>query len=206
MMSSHSGFNFTQIHPKCENVPVNADYIVRLAQEHDYPEIDALQVRHLFDNLSESEKKDGFLSALMSSEQIDAIAKDPGIAVSYRGSELVGFFCASHPHQWNGNPIIQALISTLSAPSVLGDRLHLDTTCLFGPMCVKPHARGTGVLLQLYQLISDSVRDRFATAIAFIAVENPRSLAAVSKFGWTPAARFLHNGREFHALFHNLTP
>jgi hypothetical protein len=205
-MLSYSGFNSTQIPQNCEEVSTRLDYIVRLAHEDDYPEIAALQVRHLVDNLSESEKKDGFLSALMSREQMDAIAKDPGIAVAYRGAELAGFFCASHLQQWDGNPIIEALISSLSSPSLLSHRLHPDSTCLFGPMCVQPRERGTKVLLQLYQLISASVRDRFANAIGFIAVKNPRSLAAVSKFGWTPAARFLCNGREYHALFHDLTP
>jgi hypothetical protein len=205
-MPSYSGFNSTQVPTNSKEVPTNTDCIVRLAQEDDYPKIAALQVRHLIDNLSEGEKKEGFLSALMSGEQMDAIAKDPGIAVAYRGSELAGFFCASQLQQWDRNPIIEALISSLRVPSLLGDRLHPDTTCLFGPMCIQPGERGTGILLQMYQLISDSVRDRFATAIAFIAVENPRSLAAVSKFGWTPATRFLCNGREYHALFHDLTP
>ena len=205
-MLSRSVFNSTQIPPNCDEVSARPDYSVRLAHEDNYPEIAALQVRHLIDNLSESEKKDGFLSALMSPEQMDAIARDPGIAVAYRGAELAGFFCASHLQQWDGNPIIAALVSSLHRPSLLGDRLHLDTTCLFGPMCIRPRDRGTGVLLQLYALMSESVRDRFAAAIAFIAVENPRSLAAVSKFGWTPVTRFLCNGRSYHALFHDLSP
>jgi hypothetical protein len=205
-MLSYSVFNSPQIPQNCEEASARPDYIVRLAHQDDYPEIAALQERYLIDNLSESEKIDGFLSALMSREQMDAIAKDPGIAVAYSGAELAGFFCASHLQQWDGNPIVAALISSLRGPSLLGDRLHPDTTCLFGPMCIQPRERGTGVLIQVYQLMSESVRDRFATAIAFIAVENPRSLAAVSKFGWTPAARFTCNGREFHALFHDLTP
>jgi hypothetical protein len=205
-MLSHSAFNSTQISPNCEEVSARPDYIVRLAHEDDYPDIAALQMRHLIDNLSESEKKDGFLSALMSREQMDSIAKDPGIAVAYRGAELAGFFCASHLQQWDGNPIIAALLSSLRRKSLLGDRLHPDTTCLFGPMCIQTRERGTGVLRQLYQLMSESVRDRFATAIAFIAVENPRSLAAVSKFGWTPATQFFCNGRSYHALFHDLSP
>jgi hypothetical protein len=205
-MPSYSLFNSIPIPPNCEEVSAQPDYVVRLAHENDYPEIAALQVRHLIDNLSESEKKDGFLSALMSRERIDAIAKDPGIAVAYRGAELAGFFCASHLQQWDGSPIIEALISSLRRQPLLGDRLHPNTTCLFGPMCVQPRERGTGILLQLYQLVSESVRDRFATAIAFIAVENPRSLAAVSKFGWTPATQFICNGRVYHGLFHDLSP
>jgi hypothetical protein len=205
-MLPYSVFNSTQIAPNCEEVSARRDYIVRLAHEDDYPEIAALQMRHLVDNLSESERKDGFLSALMSREQMDAIAKDPGIAVAYRGAEVAGFFCASHLQQWDGNPIIAALISCLRRQSSLGDRLHPDTTCLFGPMCLQPRERGTGILLQLYKFMSESVRDRFSTAIAFIAVENPRSVAAVSKFGWTPATQFLCKGRAYHALFHDLSP
>jgi hypothetical protein len=203
-MPSYSGSKAIQVSSNGEEYPVDPGYILRLACEDDYPKIDALQVRHLIDNLSEGEKKDGFLSALMSGEQIDAIAKDRGIAVAYRGAELAGFFCGSRLQQWDRNPIIDALVSCLSVPSLLGDHLRRDNTCLFGPMCVQPRERGTGLLLQLYQLVLDSMRDRFAIAIAFIAVENPRSLASVSKFGWTPAARFFC-GREYHALFHDLT-
>jgi hypothetical protein len=204
-MLSGSALNSLQTRPN-EEVAAKPDYIVRLAQEHDYPQIDELQVRNLIDNLSESERKDGFLSSLMSNTQMDAIVKDPGIAVAYRGVDLAGFFCASHLQQWDGNPIIKTLRAALSMPSFLGERLHPDTTCLFGPMCVRPCERGTGVLLQLYRFALRSVGDRFANAIAFIAVGNPRSLAAVSKFGWTPATRFLCNGREYHALYHDLTP
>jgi hypothetical protein len=124
-MLPYSVFNSTQIAPNCEEVSARRDYIVRLAHEDDYPEIAALQMRHLVDNLSESERKDGFLSALMSREQMDAIAKDPGIAVAYRGVEVAGLCVSSHA---NGEPeYCYSYISSCQNPCATVFRLRLPS-------------------------------------------------------------------------------
>jgi GNAT superfamily N-acetyltransferase len=182
----------------------DSEITVRNADPRDYQNIKVLQHQHFIGTLVESDRRDGFLSAEMTDEQIDSIAKDPGIVVAYDVEDLLGFFCVSRLYQWVGSPIVEALLASLSQRSADGRSFDLGASCLFGPMCVTPSRRGTGVLSEMYQHAVQFAGQRFATAIAFISVENPRSLAAVSKLGWSPRPRFLCNGREYYAFCHSL--
>jgi GNAT superfamily N-acetyltransferase len=177
---------------------------VRKAGAPDYQKIKVLQHQHFIHTLAEADKRDGFLSAEMTDEQVAAIANDPGIVVAYDVEDLLGFFCVSHLYQWAGNPIVEALLDSLGQQSVNAESCDFQACCLFGPMCVTPSRRGTGLLSEMYQYAVQFARRRFATAIAFISVENQRSRAAVAKLGWSPSSRFLCNGREYYALRHNL--
>ena len=179
---------------------------VRMANREDYSHILALENNNYIDNLQDIERKDGFLSAKMSEAQVDAIAKDLGIAVAYEGEELVGFFCVSRPEHWPSDSIVHHLVHYLKTD--LRDTRMADpqSFCIFGPMCLAPSARGKGVLGMLYEAANANLGGRFAAAAGFICTENPRSLAAMAKLDWEPAGRFQRGTREYYALIRDIAP
>ena len=177
---------------------------IRLATCEDYPHILALQDSNYIDNLQDFQRKDGFLSAKMTDEQLAAIAKSLGIAVARETEAFLGFFCVSRPEHWQPDSIVHSLLHCLKTD--LHDTRVIDpeSYCIFGPMCLSASARGKGVLKKLYEYAVANLNGRFAAAVGFISTENPRSLGAMSKLDWQPVGRFKWGGRQYHALVRNI--
>ena len=79
----------------------NAEF--SLAQDRDFSAIVRLNELNFIKNLSESEREDGFLSAIFSLEQIAAMAGDLGITIATVDGALAGFLCAFHHDFDHGN-------------------------------------------------------------------------------------------------------
>ena len=176
---------------------------IRFAEREDYSRILALQDDNYIENLCDAERKDGFLSAKMSETQIDAIAKDLGIAVVYEVEEaetLLGFFCVSRFGHWQAGSIVHRLVHVLQTDFRDTRVSDPQNYCIFGPMCLTAAARGKDVLGRLYEHAIANLPGRFSAAIGFISVDNPRSLNAMAKLGWKPVGRFLWGEWQFHAL------
>ncbi len=174
--------------------------VVRMARADDYPNIISLQKANQIGNLTEAERKNGFLSAEIPEERIDAFAADAGIVVAYEQAEFAGFFCISRLASWRGNAIIDALVESFEKSDEYAAKNISETMCLFGPMCLSQVARGKGILEKMIELAIASAKTQFGNAISFIAVDNERSVNAVAKLGYRPARRFTSGGREYHAL------
>ncbi|KWZ38478.1 MULTISPECIES: acetyltransferase [Burkholderia] len=174
--------------------------VVRMARSGDYPNIISLQKANQIANLSEAERKNGFLSAEIPEAKIEALATDAGIVVAYEQAEFAGFFCISRLDQWRGNAIIDALAASFEDERDAASSDFSGNACLFGPMCLSQVARGKGILEKMIDLATASAKTRFSAAISFIAVDNERSLNAVAKLGYKPAHRFMSGEREYHAL------
>ncbi|WP_082727559.1 acetyltransferase [Burkholderia mayonis] len=178
--------------------------VVRMAHSEDYPNILSLQKANQIANLTEAERKNGFLSAEIPEKTVDAIASDIGIVVAYEQSEFAGFFCISRLDPWRGNAIIDALVASFEKSGEYTLEELSDTVCLFGPMCLSRVARGNGILEKMIGFAIASAKARFKNAISFIAVDNERSANAVAKLGYRPVHRFVSGEREYHALVADL--
>ncbi|HZD41876.1 MAG TPA: hypothetical protein VE131_14225, partial [Terriglobales bacterium] len=71
-----------------------AGFFFRRAISRDYPTILRLQSENLITNLSEEERKEGFLSAEFSLEQVASIAEDLGTTIATVDGAVVAFLCA----------------------------------------------------------------------------------------------------------------
>lgn len=174
--------------------------VVRMAHSDDYPNILALQKANQIGNLTEAERKNGFLSAEIPEERIGALASDTGIVVAYDQAEFAGFFCISRLASWRGNAIIDALVASFEQSEEYASHRISETMCLFGPMCLNQVARGKGILEKMIGLAIESAKTQFENVISFIAVDNARSVNAVAKLGYRPVRRFTSGEREYHAL------
>lgn len=177
---------------------------VRLAKREDYLRILDLESRNYIDNVPEAERRDGFLSARMTEEQVDRIAQEVGIAVAYEGEELVGFFCVSRPEHWPSDSIVHRLVHYLTADLRDARLADPEGFCIFGPMCLSPTARGTGILGKMYEILNANLGEHYAAGAGFISTKNPRSLAAVAKLDWQPVGRFSRGDREYYALVRDI--
>jgi hypothetical protein len=68
-----------------------ASVVFRRAQPQDYPAILRLQSQNFIANLSEEERKEGFLSAEFSREQVAKMAEDLGTTLATLNGEVLAF-------------------------------------------------------------------------------------------------------------------
>jgi hypothetical protein len=179
--------------------------IIRLATHEDYKKILQLENENYVDNVPDSLRKDGFLSAKMSEVQLGRIANDLGVTVAYDGNTFLGFFCVSRIVHWPSESVVHKLVDYLK--NIYLDERVTDPNgfCIFGPMCLSPSARGKDVLPRLYEFTIENINGHILTATGFISVKNPRSLRAIAKLGWQPTGRFTWRDGEYHALIRNIS-
>jgi hypothetical protein len=173
----------------------------RPLRDEDLPSLLALQEANLHANLSDAERADGFLSARFGGEQFTAMADQVGVLVAVEGDRVAGYACASEVDYNRRFPLLAAMIDAF--PRVPYQRRSLDRAACFvyGPVCVGRAWRGQGVLRGLVQALRQHTAGRFDCGVAFIAQDNPRSLAAhVQGLGLIQAGRFEHNARTYHIV------
>ena len=91
---------------------VMASLVFRRAQPPDYPAILRLQSANFIANLSEEERKEGFLSAEFSPEQASRLTEDLGMTLATSTGELLGFPCAFRNEFDHGSPVIAKMLDT----------------------------------------------------------------------------------------------
>ncbi len=171
------------------------------ATEKDYQAILDLQAKYYIQSLSPEERRDGFLSAEFSRSQIAAMADDLGIVVARVAGRLVGYVCASRVDLMPRPPILDVMMRGLQGVIFHGTHLSVVPMFIYGPVCIDTRARGRGILQALFLKLKAPLIGRFEVGVAFIAHDNPRSLAAhTRRLGMEIVGSFEHNGSRFHTV------
>jgi predicted GNAT superfamily acetyltransferase len=182
---------------------LNVQY--RRAEAGDYREIVRLNTTNFITNLSPQERKEGFLSAVFSEQQVAAIAGDLGIVVAVTDGWLVGFLCAFRNEFEHGSPVVAAMLESY-------DRVRFDSKLLknyrsyvYGPVCIERAYRGKGVLRGLFEAQKRDLAGKFEIGVALVACANLHSLNAhVAGLGMTQVGDFEVNGDTFATVVFRL--
>jgi L-amino acid N-acyltransferase YncA len=174
---------------------------VRRATPADLDGILEILRRNHVENLSAEERDEGFLSAQFSREQLTEMINDIGIVVACDRDGVVGFLCATRPEFDHGAPIIKKMLDTCSQAEYDGQRLRDYRPFIYGPVCIEQSHRGQGLLSDLFEKLTRLVADQFEIGIAFVAHQNPHSLAAhTDGLGMTAVRNFEWNDDEYALL------
>lgn len=173
----------------------------RRAESPDYPAIVRLNEANFIANLSDEERKQGFLSALFSLEQTAQIAEDLGTMVAVIDGAIAGFLCAFRKEFAAGSPVIGKMLESYDRLSFEGEPLSAFKSYIYGPVCVGREYRGMGLLRGLYEAQKKELAGHFEIGVAFVSRENSRSLGAhVAGLGMVDAGDFEVNGRRYATL------
>ena len=176
------------------------------AEQSDYDDILELQERCYIENLPPEKRKDGFLSAKFTFAQIAAMARDLGIVVARSGDRTVAYMCASRIDLTPRPPILDAMLKSLEGGTFREKPLSDARMFVYGPVCIDEKCRGVGLLKGMFDRLKASLAGDFEVGVAFIASDNPRSLAAhVSGLEMDKLALFKYGGKEYHAIAFSLT-
>ena len=179
----------------------------RRAVPDDYQEILRLQSANFIANLSDEERKKGFLSAQFTLEQTAQIAADLGTTLAVVEGRVAGFVCAFRNEFETGLPVIAQMMASYDRLVFEGRPLSSFQSYIYGPVCIAKEYRGRGLLRGLYETQKSDLAGRFDIGIAFVARNNPHSLAAhVHGLGMVEAGDFTFKENRYATLAFRLPP
>ncbi len=177
----------------------------RAASAEDYCAILRLQDSNYIANLSEQERRQGFLSAQFTPGQVAQMAEDLGTTIALVGNELAGFLCAFRPDFPTGSPVIAKMLESYELFEFEGRPLSRYRSYLYGPVCIAREYRGRGLLRGLYHAQVKGLAGRFEVGAAFVARTNPHSLEAhIKGLGMTEVGDFAVKGNRYATLVFRL--
>ena len=178
-----------------------SEFVFRPAVAEDYPSILRLQSANYITNLSDEERKEGFLSAQFTPEQTAAIAEDLGTMVAVVDHELAGFLCAFRREFDTGSPVIAKMLDSYDRVTFEGKALSSFNSYIYGPVCIAREHRRRGLLRGLYEAQKRDLAGRYEVGVAFVSRSNPHSLQAqVAGLGMIEVGDFELKGNVYVIL------
>jgi hypothetical protein len=150
----------------------------RRAGTADYEAILGLQAANYVANLSEEERREGFLSAEFSRQQVAAMAEDLGIMIAVEAGVVAGYLCAFRNEFGHGSPVLAEMLKSYDRVQFRGRPLSSYNSYVYGPVCVGKKYRQRGLLRSLYEAQKRDLAGRVDVGVAFVARSNPHSLQA----------------------------
>jgi predicted GNAT superfamily acetyltransferase len=173
----------------------------RKARPAEYSDILRLQSANYIANLSEEERKQGFLSAEFTPEQTAQIAEELGTIVVVIDDQIVGFVCAFRNEIETGSPVIAKMLESYDRMVFEGSVLSSFRSYIYGPVCIAREYRGRGLLRGLYDAQKKDLAGQFEIGVAFVSRSNPHSLDAhVKGLGMTGVGNFECRGIVYVTL------
>jgi hypothetical protein len=177
------------------------DSIARIATESDIDGILQLQSQNLYANLSGDELADGFVTTPFTPELIRDLLTQDGTFVAESEGRIVGYILAGRWEFYSQWEIFRLMISRLPELSFQGEKIAIDRSFQYGPVCVDRTLRGSGILSQMFETMQSSFAPRLPIGVTFINKLNHRSLAAHHrKLNFEIIDEFEFNHGHFHTL------
>ena len=178
-----------------------ASVVFRRAQPQDYSAILRLQSDNFIANLSEEDRKEGFLSAEFSREQVAKLAEDLGTSIATVDAKVAAFLCAFRNEFNHGSPVIAKMLDAYPSVRFDGKPLSSHNSYIYGPVCVDRAYRRRGLLRGLYEAQKQDLAGKFDIGVAFVSRRNPHSLNAhIAGLGMSEVGDFELKGNVYVIL------
>ncbi|MGB7951099.1 MAG: hypothetical protein WCH75_25750 [Candidatus Binatia bacterium] len=177
----------------------------RAVPEH-YPAILRLQSANYIGHLPMEERREGFLSAEFTADQIARMAADLGIMIAVDDKGVVaGYLCAFRNEFDHGSPVLAKMLESYDRVRFEGKPLSAYASYVYGPVCIDRGYRRRGLLRGLYEAQRSDLAGEFEVGVAFVSRTNPNSLAAhVAGLGMVEAGDFEWMGNLYVILVFGL--
>ena len=179
----------------------------RIGNKADIEGVLALQSRYLYRNLSEEERKKGFVTTPFTVSQLEEILLENGlfIAETEDGTIVSYVFAGSWKYfeQWE---IFNFMVSRFPELSFQGQEITTANSFQYGPICIDENYRGKGLLNQIFEEMRLEFRKKYPISITFINKVNAISTRAhTKKLGWEIIDEFQFNNNTYIGLALDMT-
>ncbi len=175
--------------------------IIRKATPDDIPGVEKLQSQYLFANLSETERKKGFVTTPFTREQLQDIVSREGLFIAVDNNDIIAYVFAgswSYFEQWPIFPYMTARFPDLTYNDW---EITTKNSFQYGPICIHEKYRGTGLINEIFEEMRLSLMEKYPLSITFINQTNTRSVKAhTHKLGWEIIDEFTFNGNDYFGL------
>jgi hypothetical protein len=165
----------------------------------------ALHYRYQVDSIDEQDKKDGFITTPFTKEQLtNLINEERGLFVAIKNEVVVAYVMAASWQFWSNWPMFAHMMKGLPELNYLGQRLSVDNSYQYGPICVDSSVRGSGVLEQIFDFARVEMSQKYPILVTFINKINARSFEAhTRKLGLEVIQEFEYNNNEYYELVYD---
>ncbi|WP_419770579.1 MAG: GNAT family N-acetyltransferase [Candidatus Marinarcus sp.] len=178
---------------------------LRRAQIGDIDKVLALHFKYQIDSIKEEDKKDGFITTPFTKAQLtQLINEEQGLFIALKDGEIIAYVMAASWQFWSVWPMFAHMIKELSQLSYLGQKLSVDNSYQYGPVCVDKSVRGSGVLESIFDFAREKMAKRYPILVTFINKINPRSFEAhTKKLGLEVIQEFEYNNNYYYELVYD---
>jgi hypothetical protein len=174
--------------------------ITQIAELNDIDSFLELQAKYLVTNLTEEQKKDGFVTTPFTVEQLKEIIASDGLFLAKKEGKVIGYAFAgtwTYFSQWK---IIEQMGKMLPI-SFENYIISYENSFQYGPICIEMEFRGSGLINQLFDFMRQNMVKKYPISVTFINTINERSRKAhVEKLDWKVVTDFQFNGNNYYFL------
>lgn len=174
----------------------------RMASLKDIDGILSLQEKYLYRNLTEEERKKGFVTTPFTVPQLEEIIRQKGLFVAYNeANNIVAYAFAGSWKYFEQWEIFNLMVSRFPLISYKGREITTENSFQYGPVCIDEKYRGTGLLNLLFEEMRIELLKRYPISITFINKVNVISqVAHTKKLGWEIVDEFEFNNNNYIGL------
>ena len=177
----------------------------KLAKIEDIEKVLELHFKYQIDSIKEEDKKDGFITTAFTKEQmVDLITLEQGLFIAIENEKIVAYVMSASWKFWSRWPMFAFMMEDLPNLEYLGQKLTVQNSYQYGPVCVDKEYRGSGVLEKIFDFARKNMAKRFPILVTFINKINPRSYEAhTKKLKLEVIKEFTYNNNNYYELVYD---
>lgn len=178
-----------------------------IANTTDIESVLELQEMYLVTNLTDEQKKDGFVTTPFNHDLLASVIQNEGLFIAKNpDNEVIAYAFAESWDFFSRYPIFEYMISLM--PDLAFEKHRFDTKNSFqyGPVCIDKKYRGKGLLNQLFEIMRTNVVKKYPLSLTFInKINQPSMKAHTQKLGWTAISEFQFNANDYVILAYDMS-
>ena len=177
----------------------------KIAQIKDIEKVLELHSKYQIDSIKQEDKKDGFITTAFTKEQmVDLITLEQGLFIAIENEKIVAYVMSASWKFWSRWPMFAFMMEDLPNLEYLGQKLTVQNSYQYGPVCVDIEYRGSGVLEKIFDFARENMAKRFPILVTFINKINPRSYEAhTKKLKLEVIKEFSYNNNNYYELVYD---
>lgn len=177
----------------------------KIAQIKDIEKVLELHSKYQIDSIKQEDKKDGFITTAFTKEQmVDLITLEQGLFIAIENEKIVAYVMSASWKFWSRWPMFAFMMEDLPNLEYLGQKLSVQNSYQYGPVCVDIEYRGSGVLEKIFDFARENMAKRFPILVTFINKINPRSYEShTKKLKLEVIKEFSYNNNNYYELVYD---
>jgi len=148
---------------------------------------------------------DGFVTkAFTKKELTQLIIEEEGLFILKKETEVLAYVVAASWEFWSQWQMFESIIENLEKLEYLGERLSIENSYQYGPICIDKSLRGLGILEKMFNFSREIMSYKYPILVTFVNKKNSRSFQAhYRKLGLEVIEEFLYNGNEYYQMVYD---